>query len=185
MTERWLTAAEAIDAVKAHVGGSVGRSRKILQDARASGEVRIRNDDPVLLIADDGVVGMNLRPGTMNKAGVTANGKLVTHPLAVAVREFSEEDLADWLSRNHARANPPSPRGRRAKADWDAVGLALQQEVLRRGFPSEDNDDPTWRRKADAERWVTELLEQRNEPLGEARIREKVTELLKRIEAGN
>jgi hypothetical protein len=40
-----------------------------------------RAADPVLLTADDGVVGMSLRPGAMNKGGVTADGKLLVHTL--------------------------------------------------------------------------------------------------------
>jgi hypothetical protein len=40
-----------------------------------------RAGDPVLLIADDGLVGMDLRPGAMNKGGVTADGKPLVHVL--------------------------------------------------------------------------------------------------------
>jgi len=40
-----------------------------------------RGADPVLLIADDGLVGMDLRPGAQNKGGVTADGKPLVHIL--------------------------------------------------------------------------------------------------------
>jgi hypothetical protein len=40
-----------------------------------------RAADPVLLTADDGIVGMSLRPGAMNRGGVTADGKLLVHTL--------------------------------------------------------------------------------------------------------
>ncbi len=40
-----------------------------------------RGADPVLLLADDGIVGMDLRPGAMNKGGVTADSKLLVHAL--------------------------------------------------------------------------------------------------------
>jgi len=36
---------------------------------------------PVLLMADDGIVGMDMRPGAMNKGGVTSDGKLLVHAL--------------------------------------------------------------------------------------------------------
>ncbi len=42
-----------------------------------------RGADPVLLIADDGLVGMDLRPGAQNKGGVTADGKPLVHTLPV------------------------------------------------------------------------------------------------------
>jgi hypothetical protein len=40
-----------------------------------------RAADPVLLMADDGIVGMDMRPGAMNKGGVTSDGKLLVHAL--------------------------------------------------------------------------------------------------------
>ncbi len=40
-----------------------------------------RAADPVLLIADDGVVGMDLRPGAMNKGGVNSDGRPLVHTL--------------------------------------------------------------------------------------------------------
>ncbi|MET4493485.1 hypothetical protein [Bradyrhizobium sp. LA7.1] len=75
--------------------------------------------------------------------------------------------------------------GRRAKADWEVVDLALREEIKTRGFPDKDNEDPHWRRQADVEDWVRELLKQRREPIKESRRREKVAELLKAIKAGN
>ena len=40
-----------------------------------------RGADPVLLTSDDGVVGMSMRPGAVNRGGVTADGKLLVHTL--------------------------------------------------------------------------------------------------------
>jgi len=40
-----------------------------------------RAADPVLLTADDGIVGASLRPGALNKGGVTADGKPLIHIL--------------------------------------------------------------------------------------------------------
>ncbi len=40
-----------------------------------------RAGDPVLLVADDGIVGMDNRPGAINKGGVTMDGKPLVHTL--------------------------------------------------------------------------------------------------------
>jgi hypothetical protein len=40
-----------------------------------------RGADPVLLMADDGIVGMDMRPGAQNKGGVTSDGKALVHTL--------------------------------------------------------------------------------------------------------
>lgn len=40
-----------------------------------------RAADPVLLIADDGIVGMSMRPGALNKGGVSPDGKPLVHTL--------------------------------------------------------------------------------------------------------
>lgn len=40
-----------------------------------------RAADPVLLMADDGVIGLSLKPGAVNKGGVTSDGKLLVQTL--------------------------------------------------------------------------------------------------------
>ncbi len=50
-----------------------------------------RAADPVLLTADDGIVDMSLRPGAMNKGGVSADGKLLVHTLPVGEIQISEK----------------------------------------------------------------------------------------------
>jgi len=103
MTERWITTDEAIAAIQAHVAGSVGYASSQLQKARASGEVRWRNLNQVLLIADDGVVGRNLRPGKLFY-GVDSDGAPVSRHANAGTGqtsdEFNEADLLDWLNRN-------------------------------------------------------------------------------------
>ncbi len=42
-----------------------------------------RAADPVLLMADDGIVGMDMRPGAQNKGGVSSDGKALVHTLPV------------------------------------------------------------------------------------------------------
>lgn len=53
-----------------------------------------RAADPVLLMADDGIVGMSMRPGAMNKGGVTADGKLLVHTLPTGNIQITEEMMA-------------------------------------------------------------------------------------------
>lgn len=54
-----------------------------------------RAADPVLLTADDGVVGMSLRPGAMNKGGVTSDGKLLVHTLPTGDIKISLEMMQE------------------------------------------------------------------------------------------
>jgi hypothetical protein len=87
-----------------------------------------------------------------------------------------------------SQSSPPqtqSRRGRHPRADWEVVELALGQEIDKRGFPNDNNDDPKWRCQADVERWTGHFLVDRQERVGESRIREKVSEMLKRIKAAN
>jgi hypothetical protein len=54
-----------------------------------------RAADPVLLLADDGVVGMDLRPGAMNKGGVNSAGQPLVHTLPVGDIQISEKMMAE------------------------------------------------------------------------------------------
>ena len=78
-----------------------------------------------------------------------------------------------------------SRRGRRPGADWDAVGIVLREKIKICGMPTEDNDDQDWRKQADAEGLVAEVLDQRGESKAESTVRKNVTRILKEIEAGN
>lgn len=115
MSERWLSPDEAVALVRGRIGGSIGLATSTLKLARKSGEVRV-TAPPVLLIADDGVVGMDLRPGAQNKGGVTADGKPTFYDLEPARPQISinEEDLLDWLTRNHGPAATNAPPMRQA-----------------------------------------------------------------------
>lgn len=54
-----------------------------------------RAADPVLLTADDGIVGMSMRPGAQNKGGVTADGKLLVHTLPTGDIKISLEMMQE------------------------------------------------------------------------------------------
>ena len=57
-----------------------------------------RAADPVLLTADDGVVDMSLRPGAVNKGGVTAEGKPLVHTLPVGDIQINKEMMGEEKS---------------------------------------------------------------------------------------
>ncbi len=57
-----------------------------------------RAADPVLLTADDGIVDMSLRPGAMNKGGVTADGKMLVHVLPSGEIQITEKMMAEEKS---------------------------------------------------------------------------------------
>jgi hypothetical protein len=54
-----------------------------------------RAADPVLLMTDDGLVGMNLRPGAMNKGGVSSDGKPLVHVLPTGDIKISLEMMQE------------------------------------------------------------------------------------------
>lgn len=54
-----------------------------------------RAADPVLLIADDGIVGMDMRPGAINKGGVSSNGQALVHTLPTGDIQISEKMMGE------------------------------------------------------------------------------------------
>jgi hypothetical protein len=87
--ERWISFPQMVEIVRSRYSMSIGRAEKVVKDAIASGEVR-RLQDPVLLVADDGVV--DLRPGPIVR------------------RLYSEDDFLDWLSRQTSLQGKPATK---------------------------------------------------------------------------
>jgi hypothetical protein len=54
-----------------------------------------RNADPVLLLAEDGLTGMDLRPGAMNPGGVSPDGKPLVHVLPAGNYQIAKEAMAE------------------------------------------------------------------------------------------
>jgi len=54
-----------------------------------------RAADPVLLMADDGIMQMDLTPGAQNKGGVTADGKLLVATLPTGEIQVSKEAMQE------------------------------------------------------------------------------------------
>lgn len=57
-----------------------------------------RAADPVLLLSDDGIVGMDLRPGAQNKGGVNADGRPLVHTLPTGDIQISKEMMGEERS---------------------------------------------------------------------------------------
>lgn len=54
-----------------------------------------RNADPILLLPDDGILGMDLRPGAENPGGVNADGKPLIHTLPVGNMQVAIEMMQE------------------------------------------------------------------------------------------
>lgn len=52
-----------------------------------------RAADPVLLVGDDGLMDMSLRPGAINKGGVSADGRPLVHTLPTGNIQIAEEAM--------------------------------------------------------------------------------------------
>ena len=57
-----------------------------------------RQADPVLLTSDDGIVGEQLRPGVLNKGGISPEGHLLVQPLPMGNYQISEKMMAEEKS---------------------------------------------------------------------------------------
>ena len=57
-----------------------------------------RAASPVLLLPDDGIVGMDMRPGAQNKGGVTSDGKPLVHTLPTGDIQISKEMMGEERS---------------------------------------------------------------------------------------
>jgi hypothetical protein len=53
-----------------------------------------RAADPVLLLADDGLVGMNMIPGAQNKGGISADGKRLVDTIPIGNVQITEEMMS-------------------------------------------------------------------------------------------
>jgi hypothetical protein len=69
-----------------------------------------RSADPVPLLNDDGVIGMDMHPGAINKGGVSPDGRPLVHtlPTGAGRHDLSRTEwLGIWVSRAHVQALLP------------------------------------------------------------------------------
>ena len=107
--DQWLSAQKAIEIIRRRIDTSIGRAEAILQRARASGEVRA---EPSLLMADDGVVGMYMRPGNPNAERYQPR--------------ISEADFLDWLTRREEPQETKAPKRSQGKRDRAREAIAAK-----------------------------------------------------------
>jgi hypothetical protein len=125
MSEVWLTKAEAAELFRSLRPMSVGKSEADARRAWDSDEVRPEpTTNTVLLLADDGIVGMDLRPG-QNKGRVNASGQALAHTRTVGDRltddrRRSKADLLYWFDQQDP-SSPTPTRHFREQADRDAA----------------------------------------------------------------
>ena len=182
--ENLVSLALAVAIVKAATGFSQGPAQRTLINICGTGDVRTQwtkhasGEQPAIHRS----VWIGAEIDWRNFRIVKADGN------GMQGVDFSEEDLKAWAALQK-RSQPkrhlgPQRRGRRPGADWAVVLDLLRLEVSRRGMIGPKND-ADWRIKADVERWVSEIVEARNETAAESTVRNRVTDMLKTIEAGN
>jgi hypothetical protein len=100
--EKWLSAGEAVEIIRHRFDASIGRAQAILERARASGEVR---SEILLVLNDDGIVGMGVRPGRAARPGARPAG-------------VDKDDLLHWLDQQEPQATkaPKRSQGKRDRA---------------------------------------------------------------------
>jgi hypothetical protein len=118
--EHWLTLEEAEEAIRRRLDTSVGRSRALLQTARASGDVRSYDASPVFLSDNDGIVGFSRRPGALSRV----NEEL----------RFSQADLMDWLDRQAQQAKPATKVKKQSRTQ---IKRGRAKEAIKALWPNE------------------------------------------------
>jgi hypothetical protein len=112
---------------------SVGRAQNIVRKALASGDVR-RRLAPVLLVYDDGLMDMNIRPGATNKGGVEP-------PAVHYPGHYSVDDFLYWLRLNPPQAEPVMRRLKPATRQSKRVVRFRAQDKRKR---AEEAVQPLW-----------------------------------------
>jgi hypothetical protein len=196
MSEQWLTFREAVEIVRAHLGASIGRSEAVMNEARASGQVRFQNPaDPVLLMADDGLVGMDMRPGAQDKAGVTADGRSIIHRTSSAnMPQISMDDLLDWLGRQSPEQPTPKTTapasvrpnltkvGAPERYDWDEIEQFVAKQLNEKGdYGLAENRVTGWRTRADLIELTKDHLQKLKMAIpGDTQMKAKIGEFVER-----
>ena len=171
MAEEWLTAEQAIAAIRKHIGGSEGLAMATLKRARASGEVRAEAGRVVLLMADDGLMGMSLRPGSKSTYDAPQP-------------RLNADDLADWLQRNfELAAAKVSQLGAPEKFDWDDIEQFVRREIAERGdYRKPENRVKGWRSQNDLIRSIESYLSRTKQPVpSPTQFKKKLPNILRSV----
>jgi hypothetical protein len=196
MSEEWITFSEAVEIVRAHLGASIGRSEAVTKAARTSGEVRFQNRaGPVLLMADDGLVGMDMRPGAQDKVGITADGKPIVHrTTSTSMFQISKDDLLDWLGRQAPQQPTPKTTapasvrpnltkvGAPERYDWDEIEQFVAKQLNEKGdYELAENKVTGWRTRADLIELTKDHLQKlKMDVPGDTQMKAKIGEFVER-----
>jgi hypothetical protein len=168
----WITNNEAVEIIRQRRATSEGHAKFLLREVCKT-EVQTR-PGPVLLLADDGIVGMDMRPGAQNKG--------VSHDLL-----YNKADLLHWLgqqsmpnkvstrARSTRQGRPPSPI-------WEKVKEHVFTLLDYHGAPAPD--DPKWANQAAVEKAATDFIENQGWSAAESTVREHVGEFIDEWKAG-
>jgi hypothetical protein len=127
---------------------------------------------PLAVLNDDGIVGLPMRPGRLNFSwGRGWESIEISHSLLVGL-------LPKKAEAKHKGGAPEA-------LDWIAIEDAVRLRVKELGWPDLENPKG-WRRKADVEQFVTNIISERGESAAPSTIRTHVTAILNGIKsAGN
>jgi hypothetical protein len=109
-----LSFPEAVELLRERTGYSVGWARAELRAVLDEVPCRIRHErtivlDPVPLTADDGIVGMDMRPGAMASRQV-APRQQVDKPPRYNCSRINRADFVYWLDQTHPAGPKAAPQ---------------------------------------------------------------------------
>jgi hypothetical protein len=123
----WLSFDGLVKIVLARFRISVGAAEGTVRKALASGDVRRRqahrSADPVLLVYNDGMLDMNLRPG------MSPDGRGVIPPVERPAGHYSVDDFLHWL-----RLNPPQTEPATTQPNSPKPGKQVKRDRARKAI---------------------------------------------------
>jgi hypothetical protein len=131
---KWLPFDGLVQIVLARFRISVGAAEGTVRKALASGDIR-RLPEPVLLVYDDGMMDMNLRPGAVNKGGVELPD--VHYP-----GRYSVDDFLYWLRLNPLQTERVTRQAEPATKPRKQPKRDIIKGALKALFPPDGKPDP-------------------------------------------
>jgi hypothetical protein len=89
------------------------------------------------------------------------------------------EQLIELL-KNGKEKGTSTKRGRKPKADWEAIEEAFAARVLLDGYPDARNVKG-WSQQSDVEEWISGLVEREGVSLAESTLRRRAKEFMTRV----
>lgn len=120
------------------------------------------------------------RPAAFGIPGFESRTHHLTNPGPNDDREvfIERRNLDAWLS-NHGAPTPERKKGRPPATDWEAIRLMLYAKCDEQGGVPSMAIGKGWRYQADAEKFVTDIIEARRENAVESVVRIHVARMLR------